>query len=79
MNEFNVGIAGYGHLALFGVLIPLLAVKSSRKLLALDLHIVSQGGLSPQLIPCQSMRNAQCAMDNTFPRGLTSAATALSH
>jgi membrane protease YdiL (CAAX protease family) len=30
--EYHVGIAGYCHLALFGVLIPLLVVKSSRKL-----------------------------------------------
>jgi len=30
----HVGIAGYCHLAAFGVLIPLLAVKTSRKLLA---------------------------------------------
>jgi membrane protease YdiL (CAAX protease family) len=34
--EYHVGIAGYFHLALFGVLIPLLAVKSSRMLSARD-------------------------------------------
>jgi len=34
--EYHVGIAGYYHLAAFGVLIPLLAVKTSRKLLTRD-------------------------------------------
>jgi len=34
--EYHVGVAGYYHLALFGVVLPLLIVKSARKLLTRD-------------------------------------------
>jgi membrane protease YdiL (CAAX protease family) len=36
VDEHHVGILGYYHLAVFGVLLPLLTVKSARKYLARD-------------------------------------------